>query len=197
MEAAALERALERLLFLVRFLPMMRNERNVLIKVLGGSPDKPKEKRAAPFTEEFTIVGVLREANDDDPKPQPGSNWETRDDDIILPTKEAVAFYVRTTNGAKEGFGSVELTVDQEANVKQVGKTAAALGFSTFFAGRIHRHGADERAHGHVRHGLRGCRGSAGRRAGNHQHNDHERAGANARDWHHEGAGCAGRATSG
>ena len=60
------------------------------------------------------------------------SNWETRDDDIILPTKEAVAFYLRTADGAKEGFGSVELTVDQEANVKQVAKTVAALGFGTF-----------------------------------------------------------------
>ena len=77
------------------------DEREVLLKLLGGNTSKPKEKCAAPFTEEFTIVGVLREMNDDDPKEQPGNVWRFRDDEIILQTDDAVAFYLRTTYGRR------------------------------------------------------------------------------------------------
>lgn len=130
-ESAALERALRRLVFLVRFLPMNRDERDVLIKVLGGPAEQPKEERPAPLSEEFTIIGVLREPNDDDPKPPPNASG-IRFGDIYLPTEAAVAFFLRTPDGVKEGFGSVELTVDQEANVKGVDKTVTAQGFSTY-----------------------------------------------------------------
>jgi putative ABC transport system permease protein len=130
-EAAALERALRRLVVLVRFLPMKRDERDALIKLLEGPADAPKDRSPAPFSEEFTIIGAVREWADNDPKPPP-NNWGIRDADIYLPTQAAAAFHLRTAQGARDGFGQVELTVDQVAHVKELAKQVEGMGYTQY-----------------------------------------------------------------
>ncbi len=130
-ESAALERALRRLVLLVRFLPMNRDERDVLIKVLGGPVEQPRAVSSAPFSEQFTIRGVIREPTDDDPKPPPNV-YGIRDADIYLPAEAATSFFLRIPEADKEGFDEVDLTVDQEAHVKGVAKQVEGMGFSTY-----------------------------------------------------------------
>lgn len=130
-DAAILERALRHLVVLVRFLPMRREERELLARLLTRPATAPKEKPATPSHEEFTIVGAVRRWAEDDPKPPP-NNWGIRDADIYLPTQSAVAFYLRSAPGAKEGFPQVELTVDDVAHVKAVAKKVEAMGHDEY-----------------------------------------------------------------
>jgi putative ABC transport system permease protein len=129
-DLALLERALARLVFLIRFLPIGRQERDLLLKVLEGPPESraAKSPSGPPSSEEFTIIGVIRLPADDDPRPPP-NNWGFIDADIYLPTEAAAAFFLRTSGAAKQGFGQLELTIDQEANVNGVAKRVEAIGF--------------------------------------------------------------------
>jgi putative ABC transport system permease protein len=130
-DAAVLERALRHLVVLVRFLPLKREERDLLTRLLTGPEESPKDKPPAPFVEEFTIVGAVRRWAEDDPKPPP-NNWGIRDADIYLPTQSAVGLYLRLAQAAKEGFSQVELTVDDVAHVKEVAKKVEALGHNEY-----------------------------------------------------------------
>ena len=130
-ESVALQSALKRLASLVRFLPIPSQERDVLHKVLDRltTTSTTISKSQA---QEFEIVGVIREQDDDDEKPGPFLNWPALNAEILLPTETAAAFFLRAPEHVKAGFDSVNVTVDQEERVKEVEKRIEGLGFSTW-----------------------------------------------------------------
>jgi putative ABC transport system permease protein len=130
-ETQALESALKKLSGLVRLLPMPKEEREALRRVFDRvTTTTPTTGKT--YSEDFAIVGVLREQDDDDEKPGPFGNWMNFEADIVLPTESAVEFFLRAPEHAKAGFGSAAVTVDQEAHVKEVEKAIGAIGFNTF-----------------------------------------------------------------
>ena len=80
----------------------------------------------------FTIVGVIREQDEDDDKPGPFVSWMIQDAGILLPSESAAEFYMRAPEHLQAGFNSLSVTVDQEDHVKEVEKRIGALGFNTF-----------------------------------------------------------------
>ena len=131
-ETQALESALKRLSGLARFLPIPTEERAALRTVLDRLTTT-NAPTGSTYSQDFTIVGVIREPDDDDEKPGPfGNGWMYQDVDILMPTEAAVALFLRSPEHAKAGFGSATVTVDQEAHVKEVEKRIGALGFNKF-----------------------------------------------------------------
>jgi putative ABC transport system permease protein len=128
-ETQALESALKKLTGVVRLLPIPKEEREALRKVFDRVTTTTATTGKT-YSQEFTIVGVIREQDDDDEKPGPFANWMFQDADILLPTESAVEFFLRAPEHAKAGFGSATVTVDQEAHVKEVEKTIGSLGFN-------------------------------------------------------------------
>ena len=130
-ETQALKAALKRLSFLVRLLPIPAEERDVLRKVFDRLTTTTTTTSTS-HSQEFTIVGVVREQNDEDEKPGPFGNWAIQDADILLPNETAAAFYLKAPQHVEAGFNSVTVTVDQEDHVKEVEKRIEALGFNQF-----------------------------------------------------------------
>ena len=130
-EAQTLKSALKRLSFLVRLLPIPAEERDVLRKVFDRLTTTTT-KTSSSYSQEFTIVGVVREQIDEDEKPGPFGNWAAGDADILLPNETATAFYLRAPEHVEAGFGWVTVTVDQEDHVKEVEKHIEALGFNEY-----------------------------------------------------------------
>jgi len=142
-ETRALESALKRMASLVRFLPIPRDERDVLRRffdpVMTPSPPSPSPspspKPSRTYSGEFTIVGVIRERAEGDEKPGPFGNWNAQDADILLPAAAAEAFYVLDPERAESGFGQVFVTVDREDHVKEVSGRISAMGYNEFSLG--------------------------------------------------------------
>ena len=130
-ETQTLKSALKRLSFLVRLMPIPSEEREALRRVFERLTTTTTTK-AKTYSQDFTIVGVIREQEDGDEKGGPFGNWSLQDAGICLPTKTAAAFYLRAPEYVEAGFGSVTVTVDQEEHVKEVEKSIGALGFNKF-----------------------------------------------------------------
>ena len=130
-EAQALEAALKRLASLVRLLPLSVDERAALRKTLDRVSTTTTSK-GTNYTQDFTIVGVMREQDDADEKPGPFNNWWALEYDILLPTTTAAEFHSRAPENAEAGYYSAIVTVAQEEQVKDVEKRIGALGFNTF-----------------------------------------------------------------
>ncbi len=130
-ESQALKSALKRLSFLVRLLPIPAQERDVLRKVFDRLTTTSPAASTL-YSDEFRIVGVVREPNDDDEKGGPFAGWVAQDADIQLPTETAAAFFLRAPEHVEAGFGFVTVTVDQEDHVKEVEKRINALGFNAW-----------------------------------------------------------------
>jgi putative ABC transport system permease protein len=131
-ETKALESALKRLSGLARFLPIPTEEREALRRVFDRLTTT-NAPTGTTYSQDFTIIGVLREKDDDDDKPGPFGNWWMFPDaDILMPTEAAVALFLRAPEHVKGGFGSATVTVDQEDHVKEVEKRIGSLGFNKF-----------------------------------------------------------------
>ena len=91
-ESKTLTAALKRLSFLVRLLPMPSDERAALKKVFERLTTTTTTKNVT-YGQDFTIVGVFREIEDDDEKPGPFGNWMSQNASILLPTEPAVALF--------------------------------------------------------------------------------------------------------
>jgi len=142
-ETRALESAMKRMETLVRFLPIPRDERDVLRKLFdpvaspSSSSPSPSPKPSRTYSREFTIVGVIREQADEDEKPGPFGNWNVGDAEILLPTAAALAFSVLDPERAESGFGQAFVTVDGEEHVKEVSGRISAMGYNEFSLGSI------------------------------------------------------------
>jgi putative ABC transport system permease protein len=128
-EIRALERVLKRLAFLARLLPATDAERSVLRKFFDRLTTTTT-KSVRTYREQFTIVGVLRDPNDQDEKPGPFGNWNAQQSDVLLPSIAAAEFYVRDRYQRERGFFQVVVTVDQEDHLKEVTQRIKELGFN-------------------------------------------------------------------
>ncbi len=130
-EQQTLKAALKRLAFLVRLLPMPAEERAALRKVFDRLTTTTTAK-GRKYSEEFTIVGVIRVQSEEDEQPGPFGNWSNQYADILLPSTIAGEYYFRAPENVKGGAGSVIITVDQEEHVKDVEKRIGTLGYHTW-----------------------------------------------------------------
>jgi putative ABC transport system permease protein len=127
----ALEAGLRRLAGLVRFLPIPRDEREALLTLFDRLSATSTTRPEQTFTEDFTIVGVIRERDEkDNPNSQFSfGEWNIRDSEVLIPAAAASAFFLRGPNEAEYGFNEVVVTVDEEEHVKAVAKRIAAMGY--------------------------------------------------------------------
>src|SRR5262249_19630127 len=131
-EGWALESALKRLAGLVRFLPIPADERAALKELFEHISSTSTEHPARTITEEFRIVGVLRERQEGDPDGPVNRNFGGDDIDMLLPTPAAVAFALRVPETAENGFDAVSVRADREEAVKGVEERIKGMGYQTF-----------------------------------------------------------------
>lgn len=131
-EGRALESALKRLAGLVRFLPFPADERAALEMLFEHISPTSTQHPAQTLTEEFRIVGVLREKQEGDPDGPINRNFNPMDNDILLPTPSAVAFALRLPETAENGFDSVFVRAGREEDVKGVEERIKGMGYATF-----------------------------------------------------------------
>ncbi len=129
-ESQTMNSALKRLAFLVKLLPMPTEERAALRKVFDRLTTTTTSKGTT-YSQDFMIVGVVREKNEDDETPGLFGNWNVQDAEVLLPNEATVKFYLQAPEHVKAGFHSVVVTVDHEDHLKEVEKRIGALGFRT------------------------------------------------------------------
>ncbi len=80
------------------------------------------------ITEEYTLTGVLRAANDDERM----RDWQLNMADVLLSQSAAAAFYLRAPQYQDRGFDRAVVTADRLENVKAVAKAAGDTGLRVF-----------------------------------------------------------------
>jgi putative ABC transport system permease protein len=131
-ETRALESALRKLAVLVRFLPIPAEERGALHELFEHVSETSTRHPQKTFAEEFTIVGVLREAQEKDQEPAMWGEHFLRDADVLLPTRAAAEFVLRFPHADEEGFDSAVVIVDREEAVKEVAHKIEEMGFQPY-----------------------------------------------------------------
>ena len=130
-EGEALVRALKRIAPLARLLPIPAEERSAFVKLLGRTPVATKPADEEVYTEDFTVVGVVRESLDeDDKRVNPLFGFRGRTADVLLPAGSAAEFTLKSPFLSEVGLNNAALTVDRDANVKGVASAVEAMGFS-------------------------------------------------------------------
>jgi len=130
-EIRALQPALKRLAFVARLLPASEAERGALRKLFERFTTTTT-KPIRTYSDEFTIVGIVREQTEKDEKPGPFGNWSAQTADVLLPALASAEFSLRDPDQRTQGFGQVVVTVDQEEHVKEVTGRIKELGFMQF-----------------------------------------------------------------
>jgi putative ABC transport system permease protein len=105
-------------------------ERRVLNKALKKQPPGSKPVRDVPVSEEFTIVGVIREFTKDDMENMWGLERMARDADVILPLGTAEELAFRSPYSAEHGVDGVTVVVDEEKNLKAVNQEIKDMGLN-------------------------------------------------------------------
>jgi len=125
-ERAALDKVTARLPGALEKLGLTKPQAEVLRKALqGGSVAEPEV-----FTEEFRVVGVIRNPTDEELK----GRWDPlRVDyaDVLLPYQTAMDLYFREPGHEKDGVNQAVLIVDSEQNVKDVVTRVKELGLES------------------------------------------------------------------
>jgi putative ABC transport system permease protein len=131
-ESQALESALRRLSGWVRFLPIPRDEREALRALFDRLTATSTTKPSRTFAEDFTIVGVIREPDENDEVPGFLGEWNTLSAQVLLPGNTAVEFALRSPEVVESGFNQAFVTVDWNENVKAVARRIRELGYDGF-----------------------------------------------------------------
>lgn len=130
-QSESLIRMLRRLAPWVGLLPIPAEERVAFSKLLELTSIKSDQMEEDRYAETFTIVGVVREAlEEDDKNTTMVMHWTTHGADVILPPWTAAEFSLRAPSIAENGLNQAVLTVDRDANVKEVTKAVESMGFS-------------------------------------------------------------------
>jgi putative ABC transport system permease protein len=130
-EIRALRPALTRLAFLARLLPGQKAERDALQKFFDQFTTTTT-KPILTHSQQFTIVGIIREANDKDDKPGPFGGWVAQRAEILLPSAAAAEMFLRDPDARDRGFDQVIVTVDHEDHLKDVVQKVKDLGFNEY-----------------------------------------------------------------
>ena len=121
-ERAALDKLTARLPGALDKLDLTKSETETLRKALeGGTAAEPEV-----YTEEFTVVGVIRPSTDEEQK----GPWDpfSVDGEVIMPYQTAMDLYFRGPGHDDQGVNRAVLLVDSEENVKDVAKQVSGLG---------------------------------------------------------------------
>jgi putative ABC transport system permease protein len=127
-ESRALESALKRLAAMVRFLPIPADERGALRDLFEHISETATKKPSKTYSEEFRIVGVLREQAEKDREAGFGEGMYPFEE-VLIPVVAAKAFVLRVPEWADEGFDSAVVVVDREDAVKDLAKQVEKMGF--------------------------------------------------------------------
>jgi putative ABC transport system permease protein len=107
-------------------------ERATLQTILARKPSEPNPIQEPPYTEEFTIVGVVREVTQEEIKTGWGLERMFRDADLIMPAKTAEDLAFRSPSLAKSGVDGATVTVKREDDLKQVAGQIKEMGFQQY-----------------------------------------------------------------
>jgi putative ABC transport system permease protein len=105
-------------------------EKETLTKLLQQRGTRPKPSTPIFFSEEFTIIGVIRVATSEEMR-----DWMERNNDnvdVFLPAATAADLYFRVPNNREAGVNSAVVRVDSEDNVKEVDRQISALGLDSY-----------------------------------------------------------------
>jgi putative ABC transport system permease protein len=87
------------------------------------------------YSGDFTIVGVFREATEEDDGLYHNLGAVSQNADLLLPSETARTLFVADTHNREAGYQGVLLQVDREENVKHVGQQVKAMGLREFSLG--------------------------------------------------------------
>jgi putative ABC transport system permease protein len=121
-QRAALDKVTARLPGALEKLGLTKQETDVLRTALRGDSAALPEV----FTEEFTVVGIIRKLTDEEQK----GRWDPLrvDSDVLLPYRTAMDLYFRGPGHEEQGVNLAVLLVDSEKNVKNVVTRISELG---------------------------------------------------------------------
>src|SRR5262249_29279740 len=113
-------------------------QKGILKKVLPSSDMGPSVIEKEIFSEDFLIVGVVREWLEKEDKTTSSSlDWGTRETEVFLPVATAQDLFSRNPRLAQAGFSRATVTVDTEENVGAVTERITALGYQCFSLAEI------------------------------------------------------------
>jgi putative ABC transport system permease protein len=78
------------------------------------------------YTEEFPVLGVIRDPTEEESKK--GSGMRGGDSDLLLPYQTATDLYFKSPGHGEGGVNSAVLLVDEEKNVKEVARQVTEMG---------------------------------------------------------------------
>jgi putative ABC transport system permease protein len=121
-ESALIEKIRARLPEGLEKLGLSKPEAELMRKAVEGQPTKEPET----YTEDFTIVGIVRRPTDEENK----GGWDPLrvDANVYVPYKTAADMAFRIPGDDDQALNMAVVTVDNEANVKEVVKQVAELG---------------------------------------------------------------------
>ena len=124
-ERAALDKVMVRLPGALEKLDLTKPEVDALRAALKSEPVAEPEV----YTEEFTVVGVIRGSTDEEMK-EMNKSWDPSsvDTDILVPYRTGTDLFFRGSGRAELGMDQAALLVDEEKNVKGVVKQVETLG---------------------------------------------------------------------
>jgi putative ABC transport system permease protein len=131
-ENRILEKAVKQLPAAIDQMDLTQLERATLRKLLENQAPPSRAAQEVSFGEDFTIVGVLREASTSDPASGWGLGRINQSADVYLPTQTAERLFARTPQVAENGFDSAIVTVDREENLKGVIQRIKDMGLQQY-----------------------------------------------------------------
>jgi putative ABC transport system permease protein len=135
------EKVLKNLPALAAHLDLTPDERERLRNMMQGPSPKDLFEPERVIAEEMTIVGVVRGPEKDDPPPDTLVDRFRPDADVFLPVGTAQELYFRNPQHAERGIDFADVTVDDEAHVKEVVDRVEAEGLGQYslveFAERV------------------------------------------------------------
>jgi putative ABC transport system permease protein len=131
-ENLVLQKVIEQLPDAIPKLNLTAEEKAILQKALQKKPDDPEPIKDERITEEFTIVGVFREATKEDSIAGWWMEQIAGDAEVVLPLQTSVDLACRSHYAAEQGVGGVTVTVDSEEHLSEVTRQIDEMGLHEF-----------------------------------------------------------------
>jgi putative ABC transport system permease protein len=124
-----LDKAIELLPAALEQLDLPPEDKRTLRRLVKDAPPRLKPGSEAVVAETFTIKGVLRTPTREEQSS--GASYAEATADVILPQATAEELYLRVPQHREVGFLRATVTVDEEANVKEVARQITDLGLES------------------------------------------------------------------
>jgi putative ABC transport system permease protein len=131
-ETRVLQKAVRQLPAALETLDLTSTERDLLKKALQRAPMGRKPVKDFRLTEDFTIVGVVREATKEDRDAGWTGDWWSRTADVLLPAGTAETLLFQMPGFEEDGVHTAVITVDSEDHVKEIVDRVTEMGLTQF-----------------------------------------------------------------